>query len=152
MKLKSYIILALFLLTTTAVFGQNSFHQEIYQAFINRDIKKWETATLKFEKEANLTNTADALKLIHCYYGWTSELIDAKQFQKAEENIKNDPIVVTEIKTPPVASEEPRAVEKEINMSPKFTLNMQDVKSAAITLLQVAGSAVVAASGFTLGY
>lgn len=87
MKLKSHIILALFLLTTTAVFGQNSFHQEIYQAFINRDIKKWETATLKFEKEANLTNTADALKLIHCYYGWTSELIDAKQFQKAEENI-----------------------------------------------------------------
>lgn len=82
-----HTLLIISLLLTNIVIGQNYFQQEIYQAFLNRDIKKWEAVSLKVEKSTDFSKTADLLKLIHCYYGWTSELIDAKQYQKAEANI-----------------------------------------------------------------
>jgi len=43
--------------------------------------------TLKVEQNTNFNKTADLLQLIHCYYGWTSELLDSKQYKKAETNI-----------------------------------------------------------------
>lgn len=43
--------------------------------------------TLKVEQNTNFNKTADLLQLIHCYYGWTSELLDSKQYKKAEINI-----------------------------------------------------------------
>lgn len=87
MRKYNYILLIFSILFSSHTFAQNSFQQELYQAFLNRDIAKWETISLKTEKNADLTKTADLLKLIHCYYGWTSELVDAKQYQKAEANI-----------------------------------------------------------------
>ena len=87
MKRIKYSLLIFSILTTTSSLAQYSFQQELYQAFLTRDVKKWEAAALKLEKSADLNKTADLLKLIHTYYGWTSELVDAKQFQKVESNI-----------------------------------------------------------------
>ena len=87
MKRIKYSLLIFSILTTTSSLAQYSFQQELYQAFLNRDVRKWEAASLKFERTADLNKTADLLKLIHAYYGWTSELVDAKEYHKAEENI-----------------------------------------------------------------
>lgn len=82
-----YILLIFSILFSIKTYSQNSQQQEIYQAFISRDISKWEAATLKLEKTTDTNKTADLLKLIQCYYGWTSELIDKKLYKKAERNI-----------------------------------------------------------------
>ncbi len=68
--------------------GQNGLKNDLYQAFLTEDEKKWENLTLSFEKNANLTNTADLLTLIHCYYGWTSVQISKNLDNKATENIE----------------------------------------------------------------
>jgi hypothetical protein len=76
------------------------------------------------------------------------ERLAAERLKELQEKAKNDPIVVEEIKidseAPTEVTEPTKEVIKEDIMSPKFSLNMQDVKSTAITLLQVAGSAIVA--------
>ncbi len=82
-----FITLVFSLLLSATTFAQSSFQQELYQAFLHRDISKWESASLKAEKNADMNKTADLLKIIHCYYGWTSELVDSKQFKKVEANI-----------------------------------------------------------------
>lgn len=82
-----HIVFIISILTVHSLFGQQlSTQKELYQAFISRDIKKWEAVTLKVERNTDFTKTADLLQLIHCYYGWTSELLDAKLYQKAEAN------------------------------------------------------------------
>lgn len=79
-------LLLISILFSTITFGQSIFQQEIYQAFLSRDVKKWEAVTTKIEKATDLNKTSELLYLINSYYGWTSELIDAKLYQKAEEN------------------------------------------------------------------
>lgn len=87
MTKNKYTLLIISILFSVNTFTQNSFQQELYHAFLTRDISKWEALSLKTEKNTDLNKTADLLKLIHCYYGWTSELVDTKQYQKAEANI-----------------------------------------------------------------
>ncbi len=82
------LLLTVSLLFTGIVFGQTALQKELYQAFLYNDVSKWETATLNYEKRANLNNNSDLLELIHCYYGYVSVLIDKKQNTKATNAIK----------------------------------------------------------------
>ena len=81
-----HILLIISIFISTITLGQNAFQQEVYQAFLSRDVKKWEAVTMKIEKATDFNKTSDLLYLINSYYGWTSELIDAKLYQKAEAN------------------------------------------------------------------
>lgn len=82
------LLLSTSLLLSGIIFGQTALQKELYQAFLHNDVSKWETATLNYEKRANLNNNNDLLQLIHCYYGYVSVLIDKKQNTKAANAIK----------------------------------------------------------------
>lgn len=97
MNKKFLFIPALAIMFNMYATSQNSVKQELYQAFLHNDTKKWEQTTKNFEKKANLNNTSDLLNLIHCYYGSVSVLIDKKENQKAAENIKHAEALIDKV-------------------------------------------------------
>lgn len=89
MHKKFLLISILTIMFSMFAVSQSAMKQELYQAFLHNDVKKWEQTTKNFEKKVNLNNTSDLLNLIHCYYGYVSVLIDKKEYQEAAENIKH---------------------------------------------------------------
>ena len=88
MNFLKYSFLLIGCSVTLFIQGQSNVQKDLYQAFLHDDVTKWEKVTYNFEKNADLSKSADLLKLIHCYYGYISVLIDKNQDKKADENIK----------------------------------------------------------------
>lgn len=88
MKFYKYSLLLIACSVSLFSHGQGNLQKDLYQAFLLNDAAKWEKVTYNYEKNADLSSNVDLLKLIHCYYGYISVLIDKDQDKKATENLK----------------------------------------------------------------
>lgn len=85
------------LIFTSATYSENLYSKEIYTAFINRDMQKWEKVILTYES-SNAENTVDQkLELISYYYGYIGYLLGIKQYEKAEKYIDNGEKLIKEV-------------------------------------------------------
>ncbi len=80
------LILSLFLLTfTSGLFAKPSYSKSIYDAFIVRDMTKWESVVQSMEATHSVTTTDQKLELVSYYYGVIGYLIGKKQYLHAEQ-------------------------------------------------------------------
>ena len=80
------LILSLLLLTfTSALFAKTSYSKSIYDAFIVRDMTKWESVVQSMEASHSVTTVDQKLELVSYYYGVIGYLIGKKQYLHAEQ-------------------------------------------------------------------
>src|ERR1035437_1812771 len=80
------LILSLILLTfTSGMFAKTSYSKNIYDAFIVRDMTKWESVIQSMEASHSVTTVDQKLELIGYYYGVIGYLIGKKQYLHAEQ-------------------------------------------------------------------
>jgi tetratricopeptide (TPR) repeat protein len=80
------LILALLLLTfTSGLFAKTSYCKSIYDAFIVRDMTKWESVVQSMEASHSVTTVDQKLELVSYYYGVIGYLIGKKQYLHAEQ-------------------------------------------------------------------
>ena len=80
------LILSLLLLTfTSGLFAKTSYSKSIYDAFIVRDMTKWETVVQSMEASHSITTVDQKLELVSYYYGVIGYLIGKKQYLHAEQ-------------------------------------------------------------------
>jgi tetratricopeptide (TPR) repeat protein len=80
------LILSLLLLTfTSGLFAKTSYSKSIYDAFIVRDMTKWETVVQSMEASHSVTTVDQKLELVSYYYGVIGYLIGKKQYLHAEQ-------------------------------------------------------------------
>jgi tetratricopeptide (TPR) repeat protein len=84
--LPNKLILFLLLLTfTSGLFAKTSYSKSIYDAFIVRDMTKWETVVQSMEASHSVTTVDQKLELVSYYYGVIGYLIGKKQYLHAEQ-------------------------------------------------------------------
>jgi len=95
------ITISLFALSPE-MFSESPYKKTIYNAFINREMYKWQYVILTIETK-NLPKTLDQkLELINYYYGYIGYLIKKKQFETAENYInKGEKLIDQLLKTSP---------------------------------------------------
>lgn len=80
------LILSLLLLTfTSALFAKTSYSKSIYDAYIVRDMTKWESIVQSMEASRTVTTVDQKLELVSYYYGVIGYLIGKKQYLHAEQ-------------------------------------------------------------------
>lgn len=80
------LILALLLVAfTSGLFAKPSYSKSIYDAFIVRDMTKWETVVQSMEASHSVTTVDQKLELVSYYYGVIGYLIGKKQYLHAEQ-------------------------------------------------------------------
>jgi len=80
------LILSLLLLTfTSGLFAKTSYSKSIYDAFIVRDMAKWESIVQSMEASRTVTTVDQKLELVGYYYGVIGYLIGKKQYDHAEQ-------------------------------------------------------------------
>jgi len=80
------LILSLLLLTfTSGLFAKTSYSKSIYDAFIVRDMTKWESIVQSMEASRTVTTVDQKLELVGYYYGVIGYLIGKKQYDHAEQ-------------------------------------------------------------------
>ena len=67
MRIRNFILTAT-LVVSHFIYSQSGVQKETYQAFLNNDETRWRNVTTKFEKSADLNESADLLQLINYYY------------------------------------------------------------------------------------
>ena len=85
MRLTAFIVMTL--LCAMPAFAKIDLEKSLYNAFISNDYRQWAKVVSLYEQEANLNSTEERINLIHCYYGYTSVLIDKKQTTEAKKSI-----------------------------------------------------------------
>ena len=80
------LILSLLLLTlTSGLFAKTPYSKSIYDAFIVRDMTKWESIVQSMEASRSVTTIDQKLELVSYYYGIIGYLIGKKQYLHAEQ-------------------------------------------------------------------
>jgi len=88
MERKKYILINLIvILLSFTCNAQISWKNQIYYAYLNKDMNKWASIINEMEKEDNLRGTEQKLELAGYYYGIIGFLIDIKDKQKAQHYI-----------------------------------------------------------------
>lgn len=94
-------ILLLLLTLTCHVSGNSIYKNQIYNAYINSDYKKWESIIIAFEKQKP-TDINQKLELVSYQYGYISYLLKLKSYESATLYIdKGDKLIAEIIKTTP---------------------------------------------------
>ncbi len=94
---KNTLLTAILLVISTAAISETSYNKEIYSAFINRDMQKWEKVILDYESTHSANTTDKKLELISYYYGYIGYLLGVKQYDKAEKFIDNGEKLIKEV-------------------------------------------------------
>ena len=80
------LILALLLVAfASGLFAKTSYSKSIYDAYIVRDMTKWETVVQSMEASRSVTTIDQKLELVSYYYGVIGYLIGKKQYLHAEQ-------------------------------------------------------------------
>ena len=80
------LILALLLVAfTSGLFAKTAYSNSIYDAYIVRDMTKWETVVQSMEASRSVTTIDQKLELVSYYYGVIGYLIGKKQYLHAEQ-------------------------------------------------------------------
>ena len=80
------LILSLLLVTfNSGLFAKTSYSKSIYDAYIVRDMGKWETIVQSMEASHTATTVNQKLELVSYYYGVIGYLIGKKQYEHAEQ-------------------------------------------------------------------
>jgi len=89
------VIITFFLFTLVPdIFADSPYKKTIYNAFINREMYKWENVINIFETNVPTPTVDQKLELIDYYYGYIGYLINKKEFSKAENLvIKGEKII-----------------------------------------------------------
>lgn len=70
---------------TSGLFAKPSYSKSIYDAFIVRDMTKWESIVQSMEASRTVTTIDQKLELVSYYYGVIGYLIGKKQYAHAEQ-------------------------------------------------------------------
>ena len=80
------LILSLLLLTfASGLFAKTSYSKSIYDAYIVRDMTKWESIVQSMEASRSVTTIDQKLELVSYYYGVIGYLVGKKQYARAEQ-------------------------------------------------------------------
>lgn len=80
------LVLSLLLLTfTSGLFAKTSYSKSIYDAYIVRDMTKWESIVQSMEASRSVTTIDQKLELVSYYYGVIGYLVGKKQYARAEQ-------------------------------------------------------------------
>ena len=96
MRIRHFILTAT-LVVSHFIYSQSGVQKETYQAFLNNDETRWRNVTTKFEKSADLNESADLLQLINYYYCYVSVLIDKQMDKQADENIRKAEVYISKV-------------------------------------------------------
>lgn len=92
------ILTTLILLSiTTGAFSESPYKKNIYNAFVNRDMCKWEKVIQTMESANSATTIDQKLELVNYYYGYIGWLIGKKQYKPAEKLIPKGIKLINEV-------------------------------------------------------
>jgi len=95
--LKIFIITLVMLTFTSELFAASPYENNIYAAFITRDMNKWSSIIQSIEKSGNTNSISQKLDLINYYYGYIGYLIGQKQFDPAAKLIAKGQKLIKEV-------------------------------------------------------
>jgi hypothetical protein len=94
---KRLIILLTALTFTSGLFAKTTYSKDIYDAFIVRDMNKWENIIQSLEASHSITTIDQKLELINAYYGVIGYLIGKKQYAHAEQLTNRGDMLIDQV-------------------------------------------------------
>ncbi|MDR3653034.1 MAG: hypothetical protein P4L34_08695 [Paludibacter sp.] len=89
--------LMIMLAFTSGLSAKTSYSKSIYDAFLVRDMAKWENIIQSMEASHSMTTVDQKLELINCYYGIIGYLVGRKQYDHAEKLTNRGDILINQV-------------------------------------------------------
>lgn len=83
----TFIILSLLLSFSVAANNDSSYNKVVYNAFVTRDMPKWEGLIRTMEASNNTKTVEQKLELINYYYGYIGYLLTKKKYDETDKLI-----------------------------------------------------------------
>jgi len=94
---RGIIVLLLILTSTSGLSAQTPYSKSIYDAFLVRNMTKWENIIQTMEASNSINTVDQKLELINYYYGLIGYLIGQKQFAHAEKLTKRGEKLINQV-------------------------------------------------------